>query len=101
MSASQANCPQSKWEYLEITRKTEAYLIGDLNQLGGEGWELVSVTYHRDGKAVGEAWCWTAFLKRPSTGQAVPKATAALSAATRKEVDSASADDPEIFDFQS
>ena len=51
------------WEYMEISRKTETYLVGDLNELGKEGWELVDVLFRRDIK-MGESWYWTAFLKR-------------------------------------
>lgn len=57
---------QQRWEYMEITRKTEGYLIAELNKLGESGWELVSVSYHKAAKSgLGEAWSWTAFLKRP------------------------------------
>jgi hypothetical protein len=60
---------QQKWEYLALTRKSESYLIGEINLLGQDGWELVSVFYYKDMKGL---WCWTGFLKRPSTGQAAP-----------------------------
>jgi len=66
-AASAPAVPQ--WEYMELSRKTEAYLLNDLNDLGKAGWELVTVLYHRDVK-MGESWSWTAFLKRPTTGQA-------------------------------
>ena len=96
--ASQATDPQSKWEYMEITRKTEAFLVGDMNQLGAEGWELVSVVKHRDGKGISEFWSWTAFLKRPSTGHYVPKSLETLNA--RKELSVTAAGEAEIFDVQ-
>ena len=64
---------QQRWEYVELTRKTQAYLVNELSELGQIGWELVSVTKHREARAgSGEAWFWTAFMKRP---QAVHAAT--------------------------
>ena len=57
---------QQRWEYLEITRKTEGYLVAELNELGKVGWELVSVSFHKMTKSgLGDALAWTAFLKRP------------------------------------
>lgn len=53
---------QQKWEYMELTRKTETYLVDEMNDLGQQGWELVSTSHGKDRK--GE-WGWTAFLKRP------------------------------------
>jgi hypothetical protein len=58
---------QQRWEYLALTRKTEGYLLSEINLLGREGWELVSVLYYKDLKGV---MCWTGFLKRPGSGQA-------------------------------
>jgi hypothetical protein len=76
------------WEYMEISRKTETYLVGDLNELGKEGWELVDVLFRRDIK-MGESWYWTAFLKRLCTDRPPPKAVdeqaAAVSAAAQEE----------------
>ena len=60
---------QQRWEYSSLVRKTEPTLVNDLNVIGQEGWELVTVVHSRDPK--GEL-CWTALLKRPSSG--VPKA---------------------------
>lgn len=60
-----------KWEYMELTRKTEAFLLNDMNQLGDEGWELVTVLYRREAK-MGESYCWTAIMKRPRTGDRPP-----------------------------
>ncbi len=54
-----------KWEYLALTRKSENYLLNDLNLCGQEGWEVVSTTYYKDMKG---AMVWTAFLKRPAVG---------------------------------
>jgi len=56
---------QQMWEYATLSLKTQDYLVNELNEHGLSGWELVSVTYHRDIKGVGENWSWTAFLKRP------------------------------------
>ena len=53
---------QQKWEYIELTRKTEAYLIEEINEIGQQGWELVSVFNGKDRK--GDT-VWIAFLKRP------------------------------------
>lgn len=76
---------QQKWEYMELTRKTEAFLINDLNELGQSGWELVSISNHKAIKSgLGEAACWTAFLKRPHAGHPhspVPQQTANEAAA--------------------
>ncbi|MHB8897652.1 MAG: hypothetical protein ACYC6Y_02775 [Thermoguttaceae bacterium] len=60
---------QQRWEYMSLSRKTEAYLAQELVGLGQEGWELVTVNYARGKK---EEMFWTAFLKRPSSGHAVP-----------------------------
>jgi hypothetical protein len=62
---------QQRWEYSSLVRKTEPTLVIDLNGLGQKGWELVTVVHGRDPK--GEL-CWTALLKRPSSG--VPEAAA-------------------------
>ena len=58
---------QQKWEHLVLTRKSETYLVSEVNLLGQEGWEMVSVFYYKDMKGL---WCWTGFLKRPCTGLA-------------------------------
>ena len=99
---------QQKWEYMEITRKTEGYLINELNQLGEVGWELVSVLYHKDVKSgMGAAEAWTAFLKRPQghQPQKTPTEDKAAAAAPRPQpaVESGAEtpdDTTEIFDFQ-
>jgi len=65
---------QQKWEHFVLTRKSETYLTSELNVLGQEGWELVTVLYYKDLKGI---MCWTAFLKRPSTGAAPPPQVAA------------------------
>jgi hypothetical protein len=67
---------QQRWEYRELTRKTEGYLLNEPNELGQSGWELVSVIKHREIRpGSGEASFWTAFIKRPHAGQ-VPAAVA-------------------------
>jgi hypothetical protein len=61
---------------MELTRKTQAYLINELNELGQNGWELVSVNKHKEARAgSGEAWFWTAFVRRPQVGHAPAAAT--------------------------
>ena len=59
-----------KWEYNILTRKSDNALMTELNALGQEYWETISVLYYKDVKGI---MCWTAFLKRPSMGQ-VPRA---------------------------
>jgi hypothetical protein len=58
---------QQKWETLSITRKTDAVLVEEMNELGEQGWEMVSASYDKDAKGT---MTWTAFLKRPKTPQA-------------------------------
>ena len=60
---------QQRWEYMSISRKTEAYLAGELNNLGQDGWELVTINYARGKK---EEMFWTAFLKRPAAAHVAP-----------------------------
>lgn len=62
---------QQRWEYMSISRKTDSYLAGELNILGQEGWELVTINYARGKK---EEMFWTAFLKRPAIGAVAPGA---------------------------
>jgi len=50
-----------KWEYVSVTRNSDAYLIRDINELGQQGWELVNVYYYKSMKG---NMVWTAFLKR-------------------------------------
>lgn len=67
---------QQRWEYMELTRKTQTYLINELNELGQIGWELVSITKHQESRpGSGEAWFWTAFVRRPQVGHAPAAAT--------------------------
>ena len=53
---------QQKWEYMEVTRNTERFLLNDLNDAGQHGWELVTIDH---GKTRSGEEAWTAFLKRP------------------------------------
>ncbi len=66
----------AQWQYMTLTRRTESFLIKDLNDAGKEGWELVSITYHREVKGQGETMCWTAFMKRPCTAAMLAQAEA-------------------------
>jgi hypothetical protein len=59
----------TRWEYRTMSRKTEEYLVDDLNEAGMEGWELVTIEYRRDPSGMGDSMCWTAFIKRPYTGE--------------------------------
>ena len=56
---------QQMWEYHSVTRKTEEYLVAELNELGKAGWELVNATFNKDVKGVAATFSWTAILKRP------------------------------------
>jgi hypothetical protein len=56
---------QQMWEYTSVSRKTEDFLVNELNEAGKHGWELVGTFYHRDAKSLVESYCWTAIMKRP------------------------------------
>ncbi|MGA2032715.1 MAG: hypothetical protein ABSG68_10690 [Thermoguttaceae bacterium] len=60
---------QQLWEYCHVSRRTDGALEAEFHEVGNQGWELVTVIYHKDLK--GEM-TWTGFFKRPSTGQAKP-----------------------------
>ena len=60
---------QQKWDYCFESRRTETSLLALLNELGQRGWELVDAINYKDAKGLAT---WGAFLKRPSTGQAIP-----------------------------
>jgi hypothetical protein len=64
-----ADAERTKWEYRTLFRKTEEYLVDDLNELGEEGWDVVAIEYHKDPGGMGDSMIWTAFLKRPYTGE--------------------------------
>ena len=72
---------QQKWEHIAITRKTEGVLVEEMNLLGEEGWQMVSVFYFKDPKG---AMTWIAFLKRPKTGPAAKAPSAATAAAAEE-----------------
>ena len=71
---------QQKWEYMELTRRTETFLLNDLNDEGQHGWEMIAVTHGKDRKGDDT---WTAFLKRPYVGHAPPSQTTPESAAAK------------------
>ena len=75
------HAPQ-RWEYTELTRSTEAFLLHDLNELGQDGWELVTVNQFKDRK--GELM-WTAFAKRPCGKHEVAPVASALNEQIRIE----------------
>lgn len=64
---SPGNAVQMTWEYSSLTRVSETALVEGLNEIGREGWELVSAAQYRDVRGM---LTWTAILKRPATGQA-------------------------------
>ena len=68
---------QQKWEAVAISRKTETMLVQEMNELGEQGWEMVSTVYYKDAKG---AMTWTAFLKRPKFGQPAKAPSPAASA---------------------
>jgi hypothetical protein len=52
-----------KWEYKRVPYITE----NELDQLGNEGWELVSVVADVSGDAHGMSSSFVAYLKRPKS----------------------------------
>jgi hypothetical protein len=70
---------QQKWEYCSLTKFSESSLINELNMLGQQGWELISMLHYKDLKGT---ICFTGIMKRPSTGPAPAPAGPALQAAT-------------------
>ncbi|MGD0900597.1 MAG: hypothetical protein ABR915_22420 [Thermoguttaceae bacterium] len=87
---------QQKWECCYESRKTETSLLIEINRLGQEGWEIVEVLYYKDQKG---AMCWTAFLKRPSTGQAPPPAASPQAATVQPPATTESTPSHEGFDL--
>ena len=61
---------QQRWEYETLYKKSNSFLNRELNELGQEGWELVSVNYARGKK---EEMYWFAFLKRPASSHSTHK----------------------------
>ncbi|NQU24855.1 MAG: hypothetical protein HQ567_26530 [Candidatus Nealsonbacteria bacterium] len=105
MSDSEATGNKKQWEYMEITRKTEGYLLNDLNDLGLEGWELVTVLYHKlASSGMGSADAWVAILKRPFSGQAMKKMAGLekardVAAPTEGAAEAAEDENPDIFEL--
>ena len=89
---------QQKWEHVAISRKGEAMLVEEMNALGDEGWQLVSVFYFKDPKGT---MTWIAFLKRPKTGQAAkaPSTESAADAGHGPEKSEAASAEPGGFDL--
>lgn len=72
---------QQKWEYCIESGRTENSLLAKLNDLGQQGWEVIEILYYKDIKS---AMTWTAFLKRPSIGQALKPGTESASGIAAK-----------------
>ena len=53
---------QQMWEYMELTRKSAEYMAKELNDVGQQGWELVTLLQGKDRK---NEVAWIAFVKRP------------------------------------
>jgi len=102
MAGSESSGGPLQWEYMEITRKTESYLVNELNELGQEGWEMISVIFHKSSKSgLGSSEVWTGFLKRPYTGQiSVGKPAAKIDVAMPSASTSGTLDDDDIFDIK-
>jgi hypothetical protein len=87
---------QQKWDCFLVTRKTEPALLAECNRLGQEGWELINVLYYKDLKGI---MCWTAFFKRPSTGEQPLPAPAAAGAAASQSAAGSETPAPDIEGF--
>lgn len=70
-----------RWEYAFISKPLDYLLIGDLNELGRDGWEVISISYDKDLKG---NWAWTAFMKRPlsETGEPYPSSSSVVVVST-------------------
>ncbi len=74
---------QQRWEHKIVTRRSDTALMDEANNIGQDGWEMVTVLYYKDMKGV---MAWTAFFKRPGTGEPPkPAAAAPAAAAAPKE----------------
>ncbi len=90
---------QQKWEHLAIERKAQLMLVEEMNALGEDGWQVVSVVYFKDPKGT---MTWIAFLKRPKTGPAIKAPSAEAGAAAVEaaaERPEAASGDPGGFDL--
>jgi len=105
MSDSEATENGQKWEYMEITRKTEGFLINDLNDLGQEGWELVTVMYHKlASSGMGSADAWMGFLKRPFSGETLKKMVGLekardVAAPSEQDGEADDEEEPDVFEL--
>jgi hypothetical protein len=92
---------QQMWEYHSVTRKTEEFLVAELNELGKAGWELVGATFNKDIKGVAASFSWTAILKRPLVHAPViappPEVEPSVTEPSRSDV---TGGDAEIFDVR-
>lgn len=96
---------QQRWEYVYIQRRSELALQDELNEMGQQGWELVTVEGYKDPQGV---LTWMAFLKRPSAGPKPPGGAASEQEASRdkeKDVGTAGVQRPatasdEIFEIK-
>ena len=104
MATSETTETQQKWQYRELIRKTEEFLVNDLNQLGKVGWELVSVSYQKDATSgMGASSSWVAFLKRSYTDELLAAERSdddTLTADKAKLVEDTDDDESEIFEFE-
>jgi len=81
------------WRYRLITRKTEEYLLDDMNAAGAQGWEVVNVLQHRDPRSASDTnVVWSAFLKRPGLAGGAEPAAADHAAATGADAHRSQAD---------
>ena len=83
---------QQRWECVSAVKRTDSALEKELNELGQNGWELVSVIYGKDRK--GEL-IWTAFLKRPATQHARPSSAGEQAASQQPAPEAEKAKRPE------
>ena len=93
---------QQMWEYMSINRKTDEYLVADLNELGKVGWELVNATFNKDVKGVAATFSWTAILKRPLVPQPGAASPSVVESSTQPdETPRVFDNDPEVFNVRS
>jgi len=102
MSTTESDPTRKQWEYMQIARKTEEYLVNDLNKLGQDGWEMIAVSRQKQTKSgIGASEAWVAFLKRPYTGEVKARAAMEKAKDIAAPPDDQSTDaDVDVFDFQ-